>query len=187
VLVSACAVVLLAGLAQPAFAAPKPEAPPHQQGGSLRPDPGPGAANAKSSSSTSAPKSSAVSTQTRAVAPVFVPIVVRPANAAPAAAATPAAPRRHASLPKAHPAARDPGRPVGLRDAAGLDELTAAAGSTGSAWLLVAGLVLVLFVIGETAFLGLAGARLGVAGQRVPSRRGSPEEPYPIRRIQLRR
>jgi hypothetical protein len=74
---------------------------------------------------------------------------------------------------------RDHGRVVGFRDAAGFVDLREAAGSASSALLLVAGLLLVVLVIGETAFLGLV-------GPPAPSRL-SVEETVPIRRMQLRR
>ncbi len=74
----------------------------------------------------------------------------------------------------------------GLRDIASLHELRSTR-SSSSTLLLAAGFLLVLFVIGETAFLGLAGSRLQVARTRTPVRRRSSEERYLIRRVQLRR
>lgn len=53
--------------------------------------------------------------------------------------------------------------------------------------LLAGGFALVLLVIAETSFLGLAGSRFRVGGVRAPSERRPADEPLPIRRVQLRR
>jgi hypothetical protein len=185
--VLACALLAIAVAAQRAHAGLKPEAPPHSHGSnSLRPVPGPGASSGKSSSakssSTSAPSSgSPASSYAPAVRRAAVTTAfVSGAYVHPAVPAAP--PARH----KPHPPAQGGGRLVGLRDAAGLDELRAVASSGGSALLLAAGFALVLLVIAEASFLGLAGSRFGVSGPRRASGRRSQEEPYPISRIQLR-
>ena len=60
-------------------------------------------------------------------------------------------------------------------------------GSRGSGLLLAAGFALVLLVIAEASFLGLARFRFGAGGARVPSKRRPAGEPLAIRRVQLRR
>src|SRR5207247_8995032 len=57
-LVAVCALLALAALTGRAQAGPAPEAPPHPQGGSLKPDPGPGTAKP---AITTTPSSSSVS------------------------------------------------------------------------------------------------------------------------------
>jgi hypothetical protein len=126
------------------------------------------------------------STPAAQVAPV-VTVVPRLRDVQRTAPARPSTTERVTARHRNHTLAQLSRLTFGLRDIATLDELSPTAGSGGSALLLAAGFLLVLFVIGETAFLGLAGSRLQVARARPPARRRSPEEPYPIRRIQLRR
>jgi hypothetical protein len=68
-----------------------------------------------------------------------------------------------------------------------LNALRSVEGSGGSSLLLAAAIALLLFVMAEASFLGLAGSRLGhgEAGPRAP--REPADEPLAIRRIQLRR
>jgi hypothetical protein len=100
----------------------------------------------------------------------------------------PVAQQRRATRPKSRaPTPEHPLLPVGLRNAAGFGEVRSVASSSDSPWLLAAGLLLVLLVLGETTFLGLAGPRLGVAQPRAPRERRRPPEELPIRRIKLRR
>ena len=182
-LVAVCALFALAVLTGRAQAGPAPEAPPHPPGGSLKPDPGPGTAKpAITTTPSSSRASSYVPSFQRAAVPAAT---VRSTSVHHTSTARTTPPQHRATQPKIDPPAQYPALPVGLRAVAGFNELRAAASSGGSALLLAAGLLLVLFVIGETTFLGLAGSRLGVA--RAPTRRRSSEEPYPIRRIQLRR
>ena len=189
IFVLACALTVMAFVAQRASAGLKPEAPPHSHGGShtvspLHPVPGPGASEKTASASThvSAPVSVSTPTVHRTV---VAAAIVRATSGSPAVQ-----PRQHtAARPKArHRApAKDSGWPVGLRDAAGLNELRSVATSSGSFWLFAAGFALLLLVIAEASFLGLAGSRLGFAGGRVPAKPRSADEPYAIRPVQLRR
>ena len=194
IFVFGCALVVMAFAAQRAHAGLKPEAPPHAHGGShtagsLRPVPGPGAST----------KTAAASTHSSAPVSVTTPAVQRTAvqRTAVAAAIVRSTTRTLAVVPRQHtappPKARhrasdkDTGWPVGLRDAAGLNELRSVAGSGGSSLLLAAGFALLLLVLAEASFLGLAGSRLGGAGGRAPSKRQPADEPYAIRPVQLRR
>src|SRR2546430_5665764 len=184
-LVAVCALLALAALTGRAQAGPAPEAPPHPQGGSLKPDPGPGVNTAKPATTPALSSSRASSYVPSFQRAAVSAAIVRSTSVHHTSAARTTTPQRRATQPKIEPAAQHDALPVGLRAAAGFNELRSAASSGGSALLLTAGLLLVLFVIGETTFLGLAGSRLGVAP--APTRRRSSEEPYPIRRIQLRR
>jgi hypothetical protein len=180
--VAACALLALAVTTQRAQAAPpKPQAPPRAHRTAPHPAPWPGASATKSVMSTSSSSASA-STSIPAAPHVARAVVVVAAQRS----AAPATPLRPKPRTRAKPA-RDPGLPIGFQDSAGLNELRSVATSGDSALLLVAGLVLLLLVIGETTFLGLAGSRLEVARVRAPVRRPPPEEPLPIRRVQLRR
>jgi hypothetical protein len=153
IFVFACALIVMAFAAQRAHAGLKPEAPPHSHGGShtvspLHPVPGPGASE-------------------KTARAVVAAAIVRATSGSVAVQ-----PRQHiAARPKArHPApAKDTGWPVGLRDAAGLNELRSVASSSGSSWLFAAGFALLLLVIAEASFLRLAGSRRGFAGGRVPA------------------
>jgi hypothetical protein len=180
-LATACVFAAFSAAAQHAQAAPKPQAPPQKHATSLKPVPGPGSGSSIQKSSTAAAGTSSPASRTV--------VAVHPAGgAAPSAAkgavpvtATPVnsrAPQRPTARRDVR-ADRDHGRVVGFRDAAGFVDLREAAGSASSALLLVAGLLLVVLVIGETAFLGLV-------GPPAPSRL-SVEETVPIRRMQLRR
>jgi len=177
--VAACALLAFAGAPQGADAGLKPQAPPQAHRTAPQPVPYPGPSSTKSSSSTSSLPSSIPAVRRTARATVVVHAIHGPVAAA--------TPQRSASHSKAQPPAQDRGRPIGFQDAAGLNKLRSAASSSSSALLLAAGIALLLLVIGETTFLGLASSRLGVAGARGPVRRRPPEEPFPIRRIQLRR
>ena len=180
-LAAACA---LAVFAANAYAAPKPVAPPHSHHNVVRPVPWPGASTATKSVQTT----STVSTVGSAPAPptvrraARVTVVFRTAHG-PVAASKPQRPARRGQARPIPAAQGHPGRPAGWQDAAGLSQLRSAASSSRSALLLVAGFALLLLVIAETTFLGFANSRLGVA----PVRRPPPEEPVPVRRVQLRR
>ena len=176
---AACALLAFAATAERAHAAPKPVDPPHARHQALKPVPWPGASSTSPSSSTGS-----VSTSIPAVRRAVRSTAVVRAVQGPVAPATPQRPQPRS---KVQPPAQDRGRPVGFQDAAGLSELRSAAGSSSSALPLAAGIALLLLVIGETTFLGLASSRLGVAGARGPATRRPPEEPLPIRRVELRR
>src|SRR4051794_3686470 len=177
----ACALLAFAATAQRAQASPKPVAPPHAHHQALKPVPWPGPSSSNASSSTRS-----VSTSPPAVRRVARSAVVTRAIYRPVASASPT-PQRSAPRSKAPPPAQDRGRPVGFQDAAGLSELRSAASSSNSALPLAAGIALLLLVIGETTFLGLASSCLGVSGARGSVTRRPPEEPLSIRRVQLRR
>jgi hypothetical protein len=68
-----------------------------------------------------------------------------------------------------------------------LNALRSVEGSGGSSLLLAAGIALLLLVMAEASFLGLAGSRLGRAEARTPAPRKPADEPLAIRRVQLRR
>jgi len=183
---AACTLLAFAASAQRAHAAPKPVAPPPAHHNTLHPVPYPGASTTTSSSSTSSSSTHVTAARLTVVSTAVDGALHQPVASTerqrPASRSKPPAPQT-----KTQPPAQNRGRPVGFQDAAGLNELRSAASSSSSALLLAAGIALLLLVIGETTFLGLASSRLGVAGSRVPVRRRPPEEPFPIRRIQLRR
>ncbi|HEY6836005.1 MAG TPA: hypothetical protein VI142_05970 [Gaiellaceae bacterium] len=193
VFVFGCTLAVMAFAAQRAHAGLKPEAPPHSHGGShsvgtLHPvAPGGGSATSSSTSTAATHYTPPVSTST--------PVVQRAAVAAAIVRSTPrpavTQPQRHVAPPQPRPrhraSAQFSGWPVGLRDAAGLNELRSVASSGGSSLLFVAGFALLLLVIAEASFLGLMGSRPGAAGERAPAKRRPADEPYAIRPVQLRR
>jgi hypothetical protein len=169
--------------AQSAQAEPKPETPPSHSVNSPKPSPTPGAASTKSSGATAS-----ASTVVGTTATVH--------NSSPASFASTALrqsytpPRRaHTAPPKPKPDRAPPklGQLFELRVLAGLRDLPSAESPTSSGWLLAAGFALVLLVVAETSFLGLAGSRFGVGGDRSAGKRRPAEEPVAIRRVQLRR
>jgi hypothetical protein len=187
-----CALAVMAFAAQGANAGLKPEAPPHSHGGShtvgsLHPV-APAGTSGKSSSTSmvSTHYTPPVSTYTPAVRRTAVTAAIVRATSHPLATRT----QRH-TAPPPKPRHRAPaqfsGWPVGLRDAAGLNELRSVASSGGSSLLFAAGFALLLLVIAEASFLGLIGSRPGVAGDRAPAKRRPTDEPYAIRPVQLRR
>jgi hypothetical protein len=168
--------------AQGAQAEPKPETPPSHSVNSPKPSPTPGADSTKSSGATAS--ASTVSGTTATVH-----------NSTPASSASTALrqsypPRRaHTAPPKPKPDRAPPklGQLFELRVLAGLRDLPSVESPTSSGWLLAAGFALVLLVVAETSFLGLAGSRFGVGGDRSAGKRRPAEEPLAIRRVQLRR
>jgi hypothetical protein len=68
-----------------------------------------------------------------------------------------------------------------------LNELRSVGTSGSSSLLVAAGIALVLLVLAEASFLGLAGSRLGRADARAPTRRDPADKPLAIRPVQLRR
>ena len=181
----ACALLVLALSARLAHAGPRPVAPPHSQGNSSpQPDPSPGASSAKNTKTSTPLSSSRASTYTPPVPRV---VATRPSvhHASVSRASTPAR-QGHRASPKTH-------RPLlaggllagGLMKAAGPDVLPSVGSSSGSALLLVAGFALVLLVLAEASFLGLAGSRFGLARGRAKPQ--SEDDPLAIRRVELRR
>jgi cytoskeletal protein RodZ len=186
-----CALGAMSLAVQSANADPTPEAPPPSHAvSSPQPSSPPGAASSKTTSTatSAATSGSHVSTSTPSVPRV---VVTTPfAHTRASAPSTPSARARGHTAPVrayAPPPKRDLAPLFELRDLAGLDVLPSAANSGSSGLLLVAGFALVLLVIAETSFLGLAGSRFGPGGARAPSKRRPAEEPVTIRRVQLRR
>jgi hypothetical protein len=188
-----CAVVLMAFAAGRAQADPKPEAPPQQPNGSVQvqPVPAPGTSGTSASTSTQVNSSTSgrlgSSTSTNVSPPVSTSI--RSVSRTPVTAARVRASSRQ---PHARPqrrttpqAAREtPSLNIAwstwLRDAAAVNVLPPVGGSSSTRMLVAAGIALVLLVLAEASFLGLAGSRLGRADVRA-------DEPLAIRRVQLRR
>lgn len=194
-LVAVCALTAMALGAQPVHAEPKPETPPPSNGvKSPQPSPTPAAASTKSkSTTTSAPASSShVSTSSSTSTPTVRRVVVTTPiahNPVPLPSPSTAPTRRHTAPPKTHtaPPRHDLAQLFELRDLDGLREVPSGVGSRSSGLLLAAGFALILLVIAETSFLGLAGFRFGARGARAPSNRRPAGEPLAIRRVQLRR
>jgi len=188
-LVVVCAVSAMALGAQSARAEPKPEVPPPSHGaGSPQPSPTPSATATPTTSGATSSASSRVSTSTPAASRVVgtTATVHHPATVSTSSPSQSHTPR---SRP-ARTATQKPLRPplFELRVLTGLRDLPSVASSDGSGWLLAAGFALVLLVIAETSFLGLASFRFGAGGgPRTPSRSRSADEPLAIRRVQLRR
>ena len=189
--VAVCALGAMTLAVQSANAEPTPQAPPSSHAvNSPQPSSPPGAASPKTTSTatSAATSGSHVSTSTPSVPRV---VVTTPfAHSRASAASTPSAPvLAHTAPVRAHtpPPKRDLAPLFELRDWAGLDQLPSAANSGSSGLLLVAGFALVLLVIAETSFLGLAGSRFGPGGARAPSKRRPADKPVAIRRVQLRR
>jgi len=196
VFVFGCALIVMALAAQRAQAAPKPEAPPQTSGNStsVHPDGWPSASGKSSSNfmqagspSTSTPVSTSTSATPAAtrtpVAAASVRVSSRPPHMQP---------RRHNAAPPRRTARHQPptlssGWPDWLRNAARLNELSSVGRSSGSSLLFAAGIALLLLVIAEASFLGLAGARRRVVGAPEPTWRPPADEPLAIRPVQLRR
>lgn len=186
--VAVCVLVSMALAAQQAHAGPNPEPPPQPQGGTLpQPTPSPAATAAQSKSAkTSTPASSSgVSNSVPSGQRAVPTTIVHHAASAPT--------QSHTAPPKTHNAPPKPAKPIQaarlfeLRIIAGLRELPSNASSDGSGLLLAAGFALVLLVIAETSFLGLASSRFGLGGIRPPSKRRPTDDPLAIRRVRLRR
>lgn len=183
-----CALGAMVLGAQGAQAEPKPETPPSHSVNSPKPSPTPGAASTTSSGATASTSTTTASTVVGTTATAH--------NSSPASSASTALrqsyppPRRaHTALPKPKPDRAPPklGQLFELRVLAGLRDLPSVESPTSSGWLLAAGFALVLLVVAETSFLGLAGSRFGVGGDRSAGKRRPAEEPLAIRRVQLRR
>jgi hypothetical protein len=161
-------VPLLAGFAGRAFAdglKPEPAPPPPS---SLQPDPAPSARQVPDGGSPSSASTA------RSSLPVVVTPTTQAAVAPPPAAVRPAAPapKRSSHTGSAvHRFVRLPGLLLGratFRTIGG--QAAAASTSHESRLLLTGGLALVLLVLGETTFLALAGARLGLRPSGRPRR-----------------
>jgi hypothetical protein len=189
-----CALVLTAFAAGRAQADPKPEAPPQPPNGSaqLQPVPAPSTSGTSASTSTQVYSSTSTglgsSTSTHLSPPVSTSIRSVPRRTVTAAHVRASSPQPHArpqrrTTPQAtrhQPPSLNSGWPPWLQDAAALNELPPVGGSSSTRMLVAAGIALVLLVLAEASFLGLAGSRLGRADVRA-------DEPVAIRRIQLRR
>ena len=175
----------------------KPEPAPPTAGGSLRPDPAPGAQISEASSAVSSSPSSSASL------PASLPSS-RPAagSASPSSAPPSSSVSRvtthapgHASEKRVRPSApAKPARPLpslalwtwrGALSAFGSGHASTPASS--SLPLLAAGLALLVLVIGETTFLGLAASVFRIPARRPQESRRSVEASYPIRQILPRR
>jgi cytoskeletal protein RodZ len=173
-----CALVLMAFAAGRAQADPTPEAPPQPHNGSaqLQPVPAPSTSGTSTSTSTQVNSSTTTrlgtSTSTHVSPPASTSI--RSVSRRPVQRRTKPQAARH-QLPSLNS-----GWPAWLRNAAALNELPPVGGSSSTRMLVAAGIALVLLVLAEASFLGLAGSRLGRADVR-------PDEPLAIRRVELRR
>lgn len=195
-----CALGAMVLGAQSAQAEPKPETPPSHSVNSPKPSPTPGAASTKSSgatvsTSTTTASSSGASNSTSSSSTV-VGTTATVHNSSSASSASTALRQSYTPPRSAHTAPAKPkpdrappklGQLFELRVLAGLRDLPSVESPTSSGWLLAAGFALVLLVVAETSFLGLAGSRFGVGDDRSAGKRRPAEEPLAIRRVQLRR
>jgi|GraSoiStandDraft_4_1057263.scaffolds.fasta_scaffold12564_1 hypothetical protein len=195
-----CALVLMAFAAEPAMADPQPEAPPQPHSGSahVQPVPAPSASGTNSSASTqvSSSTSTQVSFPTSTTPPLSTSVRTVPQSPVTAAHVRASSrplhtrPRRHATSRQAsrqQPPSLNSGWPTWLRGTTGLHELRSVGRAGGSSLPVAAGIALVLLVIAEASFLGLASSRLGRPDARLPARKRPADEPLAIRRVQLRR
>jgi hypothetical protein len=183
-----CVIAAAGATAQRAGAGPQPQDAPRGHAKVLKPEPAPRASAAKAFSASSTSMSSSISRGSSApAASTQVPAVSQTGSTV--------TDRLSARLPEKSQRARKARTsatsrpPTGVRrDAAGFSELRPAPESGASWVLLAAGLVLVLLVIGETTFLGLAGSRFGVVTRPRGTRRVPPQATtVPIRRVLPRR
>ena len=214
-LVLAVCVGLCAFAAGPALAqAPKPEPAPATPGSGLGPDPAPSArttatSSASSSSASSYPSASSSSSVLRRSAPPQTAPSTQPgtiSSGRPPAASHSTSPARQPTLKRERPRTTHrtshPGRsrrvgrvwhfnalPTSLFRNASIRAIGAQAlprsGSVDSTFLLAGGLALVVLVVGETAFLLLAGSRIGARPGGRPGRAYLPAGP--AREIELGR
>ena len=187
-----CALFLMAFAAEPAMADPQPEAPPQPHSGSAHVQPVP----APSTSGTNSSASTRVSSRTSTTPPLSTSVRTVPQSPVTAAHVRASSrplhtgPRRHAThrqAPRHQPPSLISGWPTWLRGTTGLNELRSVGRAGGSSLPVAAGIALVLLVIAEASFLGLAGSRLGRPDARLPARKRPADEPLAIRRVQLRR
>ena len=196
-LVLGCALVLMAFAAAPAMADPQPEAPPQPHSGSahVQPVPAPSASGTNSSASTQGTSSTStrVSSPTSTTPTSVLTVPQSPVTAAHVRASSRplhTGPRRHATSRQAsrhQPPSLNSGWPTWLRSTTALNELRSVGRAGGSSLPVAAGIALVLLVIAEASFLGLAGSRLGRPDARLPARKRPADERLAIRRVQLRR
>jgi hypothetical protein len=187
-----CALGAMVLGAQSAQAEPKPETPPSHSVNSPKPSPTPGAASTTSSASaststTTAPASSSGASNSISSASTVAGTTATVHNSSPASSASTALRKSYSPPRRAHTAPPKLGQLFELRVLAGLRDLPSVESPTSSGWLLAAGFALVLLVVAETSFLGLAGSRFGVGGDRSAGKRRPVDEPLAIRRVQLRR
>lgn len=189
-----CALVLMAFAAGRAQADPKPEAPPQPYHGSAQVQPVPAPSTSGTSASTSTQVNSSTSTRLGSSTSTHVSppasTSIRSVSRTPVTAAhvrassrQPHARTQRRTTPQAaphQPRSVNSVWPAWLRDAAALNELPPVGGSSSTRMLVEAGIALVLLVLAEASFLGLAGSRLRRADVR-------PDEPLAIRRVELRR
>lgn len=189
-----CALVLMAFAAGRAQADLKPEAPPQPHKGSAQVQPVPAPSTSGTSASTSTQVNSSTSTRLGSSTSTHVsPPVSTSIRSVSRRPVTAAHVRASSRQPHARPQRRttpqagrhqlptlNSGWPAWLRNAAALNELPPVGGSSNTRMLVAAGIALVLLVLAEALFLGLAGSRLGRADVRA-------DEPLAIRRVQLRR
>ena len=163
----------------------KPEPPPGNVGGSLRPDPGPGARTPDTRAVVAPPASSPTPSHVAASLPANPPVSSAPrrASASVRASERPTRPATKSSPPRGRPSwAWWPWR--------GAVSALASAGtssSSGVSILPAAGLALLLLVIGEAIFLGLAANVFGIPARRRRERPRYAEASFPIRQVFPRR
>src|SRR5262245_1427237 len=186
----ACAVIAAAAAGPVAAAGPKPERSPTRGASPVRPEAAPTGPTAQSTQKNSTSyQGSAYQGPTSGSTGYVPPASQRPAVTPPRTSHVRAAkPPVHRTAKKDPPVSL-PTKPVesiastgGQILATSAHGLTKAPSSSESLLLLLVGLALVVLVVGETTFLRLA-AR-GPEPQRAPA---APEEPLPIRQVQLKR
>ena len=184
VLVAACLGVVAATGSVRAQAAPEPEAAPRGYTPALRPLPAPGASSPKPLAAGSYSRPSPTSQRSSGSAAVPTQYVSTHSRASKAVKHTSSRTAKQRTS-KARVTARRRA-PSSGREASSLGDLRPSPKSY-SAFLLAAGLLLVLLVIGETAFLGVAGSRFGLSARPRSPGRGSLERSRAIRQVPLQR
>jgi hypothetical protein len=161
----------------------RPEPPPGNVGAQLRPDPAPGARTPQTAAVFTPPAPSPAPSHVAATVPVTSTVSFAPRQAAVRETARTTRPVTKPSPPRGRPSwAWWPWR--------GAVSVLASAGQTSSSGVsipLVAGLALLLLVIGEAAFLGLAANVFGIPERRRRERPRYAEASFPIRQVFPRR
>jgi hypothetical protein len=161
----------------------RPEPPPGNAGAQLRPDPAPGARTPQTSAVFTPPASSPSPSRIAATVPATSSVSSAPRQTSVRTSVRPARPATKPSTPRGRPSwAWWPWR--------GAVSVLASAGQTSSSGVsipLVAGLALLLLVIGEAAFLGLAANVFGIPERRRRERPRYAEASFPIRQVFPRR
>ena len=161
----------------------RPERPPGSAGAQLRPDPGPGARVPEAPVVSAPPASSPSSGHTVVSVPAASSVPYTPKQASVRATKRPTRPATRPSPPRGRPSwAWWPWRGA-------VSALASAGGrsSSGVSIPLAAGLALLLLVIGEAAFLGLAANVFGIPARRRPEPSRYAEASFPIRQVFPRR